>query len=192
MGVTRWLSKLWFIYNWLPAYFFQYFKFSTLHLVTTHLRYGKTVRILSQLRESDLPAGDANRTLPSSSGLLEVLPIYQLLVGYIGSKVYSVNWESLTFPSVMRTERCAQAVAYLSCCQYTDHRSIILGVKVSRKYVASVAYEHYPCSVRRMDAASIVSGNVWERFHECWHERFNVYIYVLSIFCRNTNRDSIR
>jgi len=49
------------------------------------------VRILSQLRESDLPVGDASRTLPSSSGLLEVLPIYQLLVDYIGSKVYSVS-----------------------------------------------------------------------------------------------------
>ena len=71
---------------------FQYisfctFKFSTLHYVTTHLREGKMVRILSQLRESDLPVGDASRTLPSSCGLLEVLPIYQLLVDYIVSKV---------------------------------------------------------------------------------------------------------
>ena len=56
-----------------------------------HLREGKKVRILSQLRESDLPVGDASRTLPSNSGLLEVLPIYQLLVDYIGSKVYSVS-----------------------------------------------------------------------------------------------------
>ena len=100
-----------------------------LNSVTTHLREVKKVRILSQLRESDLPVGDASRMLPSSSGLLEVLPIYQLLVDYIGSKVYSVSWGSLTFPSAMRTERCAQAVAYLSCCQYTDHQSIILGVK---------------------------------------------------------------
>ena len=44
------------------------------------------VRILSQLRELDLPVSDASRTLPSRSGLLEVLPIYQLLVDYIGSK----------------------------------------------------------------------------------------------------------
>ena len=70
--------------------FFQYFKFSALHSVTTHLHLVKTV-ILSQLRESDLPVGDANRILPSSSGLLVVLPIYQLLVDYIGSKVYSVS-----------------------------------------------------------------------------------------------------
>jgi hypothetical protein len=47
--------------------------------------------MLSQLRESDLPVGDASQTLPSSSGLLEVLLIYQLLVDYIGSKVYSVS-----------------------------------------------------------------------------------------------------
>ena len=97
----------------------------------------------------------------------------------------------MTFPSAMRTERCAQAVAYLSYCQYTDHRLIILGVKVPREYVASVAYEHCPCSVGRMDAASIVSGNGWERFHVCWHEKFNAYIYVLSIFCMYANRDSI-
>src|SRR6185312_4555913 len=83
-----------------------------LNSITTHLREGKKVRILSQLRESDLSVGDASRTLPSSNGLLEVLPIYQLLVDYIGSKVYSVSGGSLTFPSVMRTERCAQAVAY--------------------------------------------------------------------------------
>ena len=95
MGVTRWLSTYGlFISD------FQHFTFcQTLHLctinflnsVTTHLREGKKVRILSQLRESDLPVGDASRTLPSSSGLLEVLSIYQLLVDYIGSKVYSVS-----------------------------------------------------------------------------------------------------
>ena len=148
---------------------FQHFTFcQTLHLCTmnflnsvmTHLREGKKVRILSQLRESDLPVGDASWTLPSSSGLLEVLPIYQLLVDYIGIKVYSASWWSLTFPLAMRTKCCAQAVAYLSYYQYTDHRSIILGVKVPREYVAPVAYEHCPCSVGRMDAASIVSGNM--------------------------------
>ena len=127
------------IYVWFIISDFQHFTFwQTLHLctinflnsVTMHLREGKKVRILSQLRESDLPVGDASRTLPSSSGLLEVLPIYRLLVDYIGSKVYSISRGSLTFPSAMRTERCAQAVTYLSYCQYIDHRSIILGVKV--------------------------------------------------------------
>ena len=78
----------------------------------------------------------------------------------------------------MQTKRCAQAVAYLSCYQYTNHRSIILGVKVPCEYIALVAYEHCPCSVGRMDAASIVSGNVWECFHGYWHERFNEYISI--------------
>ena len=80
----------------------------------------------------------------------------------------------------MRTECCAQAVTYLSYCQYIDHWSIILGVKVSREYVALVAYEHCPYCVGRMDAASIVSGNVWGRFHVCWHERFNEHICQFS------------
>ena len=34
-----------------------------------------------------------------------------------------------------------------------------------------------------MAAASIVSGNVWGRFHECWHERFIGYIYM---FCQSS------
>ena len=42
--------------------------------------------------------------------------------------------------SVMRAERCAQAVAYLSCYQYTNHRLIILGVKEPGEYAISVAY----------------------------------------------------
>ena len=42
--------------------------------------------MLSQLRESDLPIGDANRTLRSSSGLLELLLIYRPSIDYIGSK----------------------------------------------------------------------------------------------------------
>jgi len=29
-----------------------------------------------------------------------------------------------------------------------------------------------------MDAGFIVSGIVWERFHECWHEMFSEYISV--------------
>jgi len=64
-----------------------------------------------------------------------------------------------------------------------------IGSKGNRKYVTSGAYEHCPCSVGRMDAASIVSGNVWGRFHVCWHERFNEYISV--IFCRYTNHDYV-
>ena len=83
----------------------------------------------------------------------------------------------------MRTERCAQAVAYFCYSQYTYHRSSILGVKVPREYVAPVAYEHCPCNVGCMDAASIVSGNVWERFREWWHERFNGYI---DMFCQSS------
>ena len=30
-----------------------------------------------------------------------------------------------------------------------------------------------------MDADSIVIGNVWEHFRECWHERF-IFIYCQS------------
>ena len=69
----------------------------------------------------------------------------------------------------------------LSYFQYTDHRSVILGVKVPREYVALVAYEHCQCSVGCMDAASIVCGNVCECFHECWHERFNAYICSVNL-----------
>src|SRR6185503_10182721 len=92
---ARWLS----IYG-LFISDFQHFTFLSnltfvhnqpLNSVTTHLRSGKKVRILSQLRESDLPVGDASRTLPSGSDLFKVLPIYQLSVDYIGSKVYSVS-----------------------------------------------------------------------------------------------------
>jgi len=53
-----------------------------------------------------------------------------------------------------------------------------IGSKITCEYVASVTYEHCPCSVERMDAGFIVSGDVWERFHECWHERFSEYIFV--------------
>ena len=121
---------------WFMLSDFQHFTFCQ-NILTSNSYYcndaptwGKMVRILSQLRESDLPVGDASRTLPSSSGLLEVLTLYHLLVDYIGSKVCSVSWGSLTFPSMMRAEHCAQAVTYLSYCQYIDHWSIILGVKV--------------------------------------------------------------
>ena len=68
------LSNLTFVHN------------QPLNYVTTHLCLSKKVRILSQLRESDLPVGDANRMLCSSSGLLELLPIYRPSVDYIGSK----------------------------------------------------------------------------------------------------------
>ena len=54
------------------------------------------VRILSQLRESDLPVGDANRMLSSSSGLLELLPIYQPSVDYIGSNGFELEFNSLS------------------------------------------------------------------------------------------------
>jgi hypothetical protein len=30
-----------------------------------------------------------------------------------------------------------------------------------------------------MDAATIVSGSVWVRFRECWHESFNLYFINL-------------
>ena len=124
------------LYIWLPALYFPsdliFVHNQPLNSVTTHLRYGKRVRILSQLRESDLPVGDASRTLPSSNDLLEVLPIYQLSVDYIGCKVYSVSWGRLTFPSVMRTERCTQAVTYLRCYQYTNYQLTILGVKYTQ------------------------------------------------------------
>ena len=83
------------VYIRLPALYFLsdliFVHNQPLNSVTMHLRYGKKVRILSQLRESDLPAGDASRTLPSSNGILEVMPIYQLSVDYIGSKEYSVS-----------------------------------------------------------------------------------------------------
>jgi hypothetical protein len=50
---------------------------------------GKKVRILSQLRELDPHVCDASRMLPLSSGLLEVLPIYQLFVDYIVSNGFA-------------------------------------------------------------------------------------------------------
>ena len=72
------------------------------------------VRILSQLRELDLPVGDASRTLPSSSGFLEVLPIYQLLVDYIGSKVLSQLRESdLPVGDATRTLRSSSGLLEL-------------------------------------------------------------------------------
>ena len=50
--------------------------------------------MLSQLRETDLPVGDASRTLRSSSGLLELLPIYQPFVEYMGSKGSKLEFNS--------------------------------------------------------------------------------------------------
>ena len=83
------------LYTWLPALYFPsdliFVHNQPLNSETTHLRKGEKVRILSQLRESDLLVGDASRTLPSSNDILEVLPIYQLSVDYIGSKVYAVS-----------------------------------------------------------------------------------------------------
>jgi hypothetical protein len=37
------------------------------------------------------------------------------------------------------------------------------------------------CSDKRMGAVSIVNGNVCERFHECWHERFVVFCDFLQV-----------
>ena len=70
-------------------YFCQTLLLCTINLlnsVTTHLRESKKVRIHSQLRVSDLPVGDASRTLPSSSGLLELLPIYRSRSTILGVK----------------------------------------------------------------------------------------------------------
>jgi hypothetical protein len=33
----------------------------------------------------------------------------------------------------------------------------------------------------RMDAVSIVNGNGCGRFHECWHERFDVFCDLLQV-----------
>ena len=52
--------------------------------------------MLSQLRETDLPVGDASRTLRSSSGLLELLPIYQPSVDYMGSNDSKLEFDSLS------------------------------------------------------------------------------------------------
>jgi hypothetical protein len=38
-----------------------------------------------------------------------------------------------------------------------------------------------PCSGKQMDIISIVNGNVCERFHECWHERFVVFCDLLQV-----------
>ena len=69
------------------------------------------VRILSQLRESDLPVGDANRMLSSSSGLLELLPIYQPSVDYIGSNGFELEFNS---PSMTVFRQYAAFVAYVN------------------------------------------------------------------------------
>ena len=39
-----------------------------------------------------------------------------------------------------------------------------------------------------MDADSIVIGNVWECFCECWHGRFNLYIVKFSAGTLTRNR----
>jgi hypothetical protein len=56
----------------------------------------------------------------------------------------------------------------------TTHKAIYKG----SEYVTPITYEpmkHYPCSVERRSAATVMSGNVRGRFHECWHQRFNLY-----------------
>jgi hypothetical protein len=52
--------------------------------------------------------------------------------------------------------------------------------------------KHYPCSVERMGAATILSGNVWGHFHEYWHERFNVYILLIFYMYTNHDYDKLR
>jgi hypothetical protein len=32
-----------------------------------------------------------------------------------------------------------------------------------------------------MNVVSIVNGNAWEHFHECWHERFIVFCDLLQV-----------
>ena len=66
--------------------------------------------MLSQLRESDLTVGDASRTLGSSSGLLELLSIYQPLVDYIGSNGSKLELYS---PSKMVLSQYAVSMAYV-------------------------------------------------------------------------------
>jgi hypothetical protein len=36
-------------------------------------------------------------------------------------------------------------------------------------------------AAERMDAVSIVNGNVCGRFHECWHGRFIVFCDLLQV-----------
>ena len=47
-----------------------------------------------------------------------------------------------------------------------------------------------------MATASIVSGNVWERFHGCWHERFigftDIYMFCQSYAGTLTSIDKLR
>ena len=73
------------------------------------------VRILSQLRESDLPVGDANRMLCSSSGQLELLPIYRPSVDYIGSKGTREYAILVAYVNVGHTtENCIAAVSIVN------------------------------------------------------------------------------
>jgi hypothetical protein len=36
-------------------------------------------------------------------------------------------------------------------------------------------------AAQRMGAVSIVNGNVCGRFHECWHERVDVFCDLLQV-----------
>ena len=87
------------------------------------------IRILSQLRESDLPVGDASRTLPSSSGLLEVLPIYRLLVDYIGSKSVLSQLRESDLPVGDANRTLCSSSGLLELLPIYRSRSTILGVK---------------------------------------------------------------
>ena len=58
--------------------------------------------MLSQLRESDLSVGDASRTLSSSSGLLELLPIYQPQLTILGVMVGTGYGDCCAYPRLRR------------------------------------------------------------------------------------------
>ena len=66
------------------------------------------VCLLIQLRESDLSICDESRTLSSSSGLFELLPIYQPSFDYIGTNGSKLEFNSM---SMMVLSKYAVAMA---------------------------------------------------------------------------------
>ena len=90
---------------------FQHINIPYLILVFKFWNYvvATEVCLLSQLRESDLPVGDASRTLGSNSGLLKLLPIYQPSVDYIGSSGSKLDFNS---PSTMVLSQYVVPIAY--------------------------------------------------------------------------------
>jgi len=111
--VRKALGKLWVYYKvayivWLTSSTYIQHLSSVFTFCTDIV--AAEVCLLSQLRESDLPVGDASRTLGSSSGLLELLPIYQPLVDYIGSNGSKLEFYS---PSKMVLSQYAVSMAYV-------------------------------------------------------------------------------